>query len=495
MGAGKSMNLVFKLHVAKQPQTEEMGEYRPARFWPEQDAMAAIDSFLAPRQLTASQLFQHRKAQPYRELPWATLILRRGAALAGHLAELRYSKANVPLSNIALWTGARMDDSQIENVEIIEFFRKPVMYEIARKSHAIVSIWKLLFDRPFDQHWVCLCDPFSGDWMEADCRDSLTRYRKVETRNRQPSHFDPTVLTSPVAQLHYWTALAFKDERNFEQAIERLAPLCRDYPHESWLWKQKADSLLLAHRPAEAKTDFGEALALVPGWRAAKVGMALAHRDVGDRKAARVLLEEVLKEDPFDPLALPQMINLVQAQPPWERDLEAYLQLTNRLVGLEPRHALSWSRRGHALTSAKQYKEAHWAFHQAVKLQPDSALFWNNLGYALAMENQVLDKAEDACLTALRLNPTMACSWDSLGLTHLQMGLPKRALPEFKRAIELDPELLEGWQNLARTYRRLGDQHSAINAWERIAQLAIPDYISTRAKAPQGPLGELFADP
>jgi len=94
------MNLVFKLHVAKQPQTEEMGEYRPARFWPEQDAIAAIDSFLAPRQLTASQLFQHRKAQPYRELPWATLILRRGAALAGHLAELRYplniSKTNNP---------------------------------------------------------------------------------------------------------------------------------------------------------------------------------------------------------------------------------------------------------------------------------------------------------------------------------------------------------------------------------------------------------------
>jgi len=104
----------------------------------------------------------------------------------------------------------------------------------------------------------------------------------------------------------------------------------------------------------------------------------------------------------------------------------------------------------------------------------------------------VLDKAEDACLTALRLNPTMACSWDSLGLTHLQMGLPKRALTEFQRAVELDPELLEGWQNLARTYRRLGDQHSAINAWERIAQLAIPDYIATRAKAPQGPLGELF---
>ena len=33
------MNLVFKLHVAKRPQTEAMGEYRPARFWSEQEAM------------------------------------------------------------------------------------------------------------------------------------------------------------------------------------------------------------------------------------------------------------------------------------------------------------------------------------------------------------------------------------------------------------------------------------------------------------------------
>lgn len=486
------MNLIFKLHAFKQPQTEEMGELRPARFWPEQEAMTAIDSFLAPRNLTASQLFQHRKPQAFRNLPWATLMLRRGAPLAGHFAELRHSKADVSLSNIALWTGARMDDTQIENVEIIEFFRKPIFQEMALKSPAIASIWEVVKDKPVTGFWLCLCDPPSGDWMGKACHDSLARYRKAEARNWQPTRFDPAVLTSPEAQFDYWTALAFKDDRNFDQAIARLTPLCHDYSKEFWLWKLKADCHLLAHQPTEALRDFGEALTLVPGWRNAKVGMAMAYRDNGDRKAAIALLEEVLKEDPHHLFALPKLLNLLEKQPPWERDLDTHLQLANRLVGLEPQHALNWSRLGYVLTLDKRYNDALIVFRQAVKLQPDSALFWNNLGYVLAKSNQLLDQAEDACLTALSLNPTLACIWDSLGLTHLQMGFPKRALPEFQRAVELDPELLEGWQNLARTYRRLGDQHSAINAWERIAELAIPDSISTRAKSPQGPLGELF---
>ena len=494
-GTANDMNLIFKLHAFKQPQTEEMGELRPARFWPEQDAMTAIDSFLAPRNLTASQLFKHRKPQAFRDLPWTTLILRRGASLAGHFAELRHSRTDVILSNIALWTGAKIDDTQIENVEIIEFFRHPIMFELAAKSPAIAPVWELLKDKPPSGYWLCLCDQLSGDWMEKACRDSLARYRKAEARNWQPTRFDPAVLTSPVAQLDYWTALAFKDDRNYDQAIERLEPLCRDYPQESWLWKLKADCHLFAHRPVEALRDFGDALTLIPGWRNAKVGMAMAHRDNGDRKAAKALLEEVLKEAPHHLLALPELLNLLEKQPPWERDLDTHLQLANRLVGMEPQRALNWSRLGYVLTLDKRYNDAQRMFRQAVKMNPDSANYWNNLGFVLATSNQLLNQAEDACLTALRLNPTLAGAWDSLGLTHLRMGLPKRALQEFKKAVALNPELLDGWQNLARTYRRLGDQNSAITAWERIAQLALPDNISTKAKVPQGPLGELFDKP
>lgn len=488
------MNLIFKLHAYKQPQTEEMGEFRPARFWPEQDAMTAIDSFLAPRNLTASQLFQHRKPQAFSNLPWATLIFRRGAPLAGHLAELRHSRIDVSLSNIALWTGAKVNDAQIDNVEIIEFYRHPVMFELAAKSPAIAPAWELLKDKPPTGHWLCLCDPPSGAWMEKACHDSLTRYRKAEARNWQPTRFDPAVLTSPLAQLDYWTALAFKDDRNFEQAIERLTPLCHNYPREYWLLKLKAECHSLAHQPAEALQDFGAALTLVPNWRNAKVGMALAHQDNGDPKAAKALLEEVLKDDPNHLFALPKLLNLLEKQPPWERDLNTHLKLANRLVGLEPQLALNWSRLGYALTLDKSYKEAQRVFRHAVKLQPDSARFWNNLGFILATSNELLDQAEDACLTALSLNPYMAGAWDSLGLTHLRMGLPERALQEFQKAVALDPELLDGWQNLARTYRRLGDQNSAITAWERVAQLALPDIISTKAKAPQGPLGELFGN-
>jgi tetratricopeptide (TPR) repeat protein len=482
------MNLAFKLHVVRKPDSGDSA----VKFWPEPDAMTALDQFLRPHNISGSALFKSRTARNYTDLPWATLIWPHGVSLAGHLAELRHSRVDVTLSNPALWAGAPFDDSQLGNEMIIEFWRKPVLEDMAAQTPAFVPVWELLKDKPPTGFWLCLCDSPRGDWLEAAARDNIARYKKAEERKRQPSLFNPAVIPSPVAQLNYWTAQALTASKQFAQATELFAPLCKDFPRQHWLWKLHGDCLMSAYRAAEALPAFNEALTLVPNWRAAKVGLALAYKGTGDFKTARTLLDQVLIDDPHDLPALIQVLNLIEKQPPWEWEEELHIRLATRLSGLEPRVAMSWSRLGHAYTLGKKYDLAHPAFTKAIQLNPRSAIFWNNLGFVLAMSGQDLEAAENACLTALHLNPIIAGCWDTLGVIHLRQGFPKRALTEFQEAVALDPTLLDGWQNLARTYRRLGDQSGAITAWERIAELVIPDCLAVKARKAQESLGELF---
>ena len=485
------MNLVFKLHVVRQPGRQDMGDDQPAKLWPEKDAITPLNAFLAPRQLDVN-VFQTRSPQTVHDLPWATIFWQHPLPLAGHFAELRHNRHDLTLSNFALWYGARIDSTQIQSTEILEFRRPPILEELASRSPALAPLWKLLKNKPSPGNWLCLCESPDSKWLLTASADNLERYRKVQEARRQPAPFDPGSLHTPLDQLHFFTAQALVGERNFGQAARWTEPLCRDYPDEPWVWLMRADCLLYDRRPDEARHHYLRALELAPRWRVARRGLAFSYRARGDDSTAIMLLNDLLREDPNDVPTLSHLLQLLDAQQPWEHDPDHYVALARRMTGLEPLESRNWNWLGAAFAEAGCYADAQTAFGRAVAIDPESAKYWNNLGYALAMANGSLDEAETACQMALRIDPDLACGWDTLGLTHLRMGNPRRALTEFRKAVELDPDLLPGWQNMARTCRKLGDLAGAARAWERIAELVLPDYLTNRAHSPQGPLGELF---
>lgn len=79
-------------------------------------------------------------------------------------------------------------------------------------------------------------------------------------------------------------------------------------------------------------------------------------------------------------------------------------------------------------------------FKWATKLLPKSANYWNYLSLAYSRVPGRLKDAEEAMLTALKLEPANADFQANLGLVYLKAGLKKRAQGAFEKALKLDPK-------------------------------------------------------
>jgi len=78
-------------------------------------------------------------------------------------------------------------------------------------------------------------------------------------------------------------------------------------------------------------------------------------------------------------------------------------------------------------------------FRWAAKLVPDSGNYWNYLSLALSKIPGRLKDAEEALLTAIRLEPRNADFEANLGLIYLKAGMKKRAAGCFDKALTIDP--------------------------------------------------------
>jgi tetratricopeptide (TPR) repeat protein len=447
-----NLDLVFKLHVVRNPACSGDSAFA---LWPEPDAMNALDRHLAASGITGAELFKaySRFAQMHVNLPWAIVIWPRCYPLAGHFAELRYMRQNFSLSNIELWQGKPLDDKQLHDLQILTFWRKPVMEDIAARSPAIASAWEVLKDKPPTGFWLCLASPPPEDWIESASLDNLIRYRKATPEKRPPPAFNPAILRSPLDQWRYWTAKEFDTANQKIAAADLFAELCRDYPNEARLWAHQGFCRLI-DQPEKSISAYGQALKINPNWLHAQIFLAKAYQHQGDIYTARHLLEDVLAKDPFDRLAAEWLLDIIEKQAPEERNDGYHLTLATRYTGLEPRKAHAWYLLGFCHALAKRYE------------------YWNNLAYCKMMVGADLVEAEVLCRKAISLNPYLGNLWDTLGLIYSRKGLLPEALTYFQSAVELNPTLVDSWQNLAHTCQELGDLLGAAAAEAQIAKLS-----------------------
>lgn len=80
-------------------------------------------------------------------------------------------------------------------------------------------------------------------------------------------------------------------------------------------------------------------------------------------------------------------------------------------------------------------------FEQLTKEQPKNAGAWNGLCWAIATAGGDLNKALDACNTAIRLNAKCPNYYDSRGLVYLKLENYDRALSDYEAALRLNPKM------------------------------------------------------
>ena len=92
----------------------------------------------------------------------------------------------------------------------------------------------------------------------------------------------------------------------------------------------------------------------------------------------------------------------------------------------------------------KEFKQGNfWGaidnFKWAVRLVPDSSRYWSYLSLAYSKVAGRLKDAEEALLTAIKLEPFNADYHANLGLIYLKAGARKRARTSFEKALKIDP--------------------------------------------------------
>jgi curved DNA-binding protein CbpA len=90
-------------------------------------------------------------------------------------------------------------------------------------------------------------------------------------------------------------------------------------------------------------------------------------------------------------------------------------------------------------------------FKWSTKLMPKSAQYWSYLSLAFSKTPGRLKDAEEALLTAVKIEPFNADHYANLGLVYIKAGIRKRACSNFEKALRIDPSNEKAKKGLEQT--------------------------------------------
>jgi tetratricopeptide (TPR) repeat protein len=229
-------------------------------------------------------------------------------------------------------------------------------------------------------------------------------YSTIVTRN--PSAW--------MAQHNLGDLLAERGENEAALAFYAAALRSRaDLPLTEYAYGQALGRL---NRPREAEARFRSALALQPGFAAARDALARSRLAAGDPTAAIAELNQLAQTNPDFP-GLPEQLaeahNNAGVAALQNKDLRAAAQQLGAALRHNPDYAVAWANLGRVLAAAGRPGSAIAPFEQALKLQPGFAEAENDLGVVFAT-----------------------------------MGRPGEAIPHYEAALRLRPDYPAAQRNL-----------------------------------------------
>lgn len=249
----------------------------------------------------------------------------------------------------------------------------------------------------------------------ADPKDKLDDYRAVNTLMREGL----TRLREKNP-----AAAAFAFEKLLGRGIESFE--VRYYLARA-LYEQK--------RPKDAIPHFEAAIARLPAYGTAYVGLANSYAALGQTGKALATLKKGQTKSPKDPQTFEAEGALLRRLEKPREAIAAY----EAALPLAPKDALLRMKLGEMYRDARDPDKAIRIMREAVALDPSSAGFWNSLGMVLGGNDRLAD-AEGAFREAVKLDPKDAQYAYNLGLALLRLGKRSESLLLFRQALELDPE-------------------------------------------------------
>jgi tetratricopeptide (TPR) repeat protein len=147
-----------------------------------------------------------------------------------------------------------------------------------------------------------------------------------------------------------------------------------------------------------------------------------------------------------------------------KNDQETAFDAYDKAIGLDPKYAWAYSRRGLAYADKSDFDRAIEDYTKSIGLNPKDAVAYHNRGVAYWNKDQ-LDRAIEDYSKSIGLDPKDAVAYHDRCVAYLDKGEWDRAIEDCDKAIGLDPKD-------AVAYRIRGFSYSNKGEWDR----AIEDY-------------------
>jgi protein O-mannosyl-transferase len=213
---------------------------------------------------------------------------------------------------------------------------------------------------------------------------------------------------------------------------------------------------------AEAKSEYGQALALDPRLEMAHFNLAVALAAGGRYDDAIAHYAKALEIDPSDAQAHNNLGRLFAARGHADEAVAHY----RRALQIDPDFAEARCNLGAALASHGMIEESIAAYRQALQASPQDASAENNLGEALFVHGDFGDAASHFH-KATELDPRYAEAWNNLGKALVAQGQFQSAAAAFQQALAIDPKLAPVWNNLAGLLSKMGRFQEAATGYRR----------------------------
>lgn len=204
-----------------------------------------------------------------------------------------------------------------------------------------------------------------------------------------------------------------------------------------------ARALAGLERWRDAASRFERALAKLPAYTAAYLGLAEAHLADGKPALALEAVRRGRKASPDDPRLIEREGDLARRL----GDVALAASSYERVAGMAPEDALIRVKLGELYRDLGRTGDATRLIREAVKLAPDAASYWNSLGMVLAGSGD-LAAGEQAFREAVTRDGRNAQYAYNLGLALARQSRRDEAAAMFRRALEADPRFVAARQRL-----------------------------------------------
>lgn len=190
---------------------------------------------------------------------------------------------------------------------------------------------------------------------------------------------------------------------------------------------------------------------------------------------AKVLLEDIIAENPDDIRPLDALGNILRSKERYEEARDYYTKAISLVDKPTKRNWALYYSRGVCNERLKDWPAAEADFNEALRLNPDESLVLNYLGYSWVDQGLNLQQAMDYIRKAVSLKPDDGYYVDSLGWAHYRLGNMPKAVEYLEQAVELRPDDPIINDHLGDAYWRVGRRVEAKYQWQQSMSLEPED--------------------